>query len=280
MLSTEQIQAILKQEDLKVLKNLGQNFLLDKTVLHNIVETADLSAADTVLEIGPGLGVLTQVLAAKVRKVVAIETDKGMCKFLRKNLEQNSISNVDVLHRDVLQFNLPQYLKQQQCQSYKVVANIPYYITSPILKLFLSSECQPTSMVLLVQKEVAQRICAMPGDHSLLSWSVQLYGRPQVVGLVDATCFFPVPKVDSAILKIDQLQHRFSVMEYKQLFQLLKMGFAAKRKKLSNNLAAGLKLDKDQVAEIFVALQLDINVRAQDLCLAEWRALQQKLFEK
>jgi 16S rRNA (adenine1518-N6/adenine1519-N6)-dimethyltransferase len=272
MLDIYQIKNTLKEEDLKVLKSLGQNFLIDEKALADIVAAAELKADDTVLEIGPGMGVLTLELAKKCKKVIAIEKDRKMSRFLEKKIAETmgNKPNIEVINEDILKINLPQFLQERGVSQYKVVANIPYYITSPIIKLFLETEIQPQMMVLLVQKEVAKRICASRGDMSILALSVLLYGQPTLVRTVDSSSFYPAPKVDSAILKIEDIGKKYPPEDYRKIFRLIKIGFASKRKKLANNLSAGLKMDKTEVENILASLNIDKNARAQDLEMEDW----------
>jgi 16S rRNA (adenine1518-N6/adenine1519-N6)-dimethyltransferase len=272
MLSVEQIKETLKEEDLKVLKSLGQNFLVDENALAQIVASAEISSDDVVLEIGPGMGVLTFALAEKSGKVFAIEKDRKMSKFLRQEAEKKLgvKNNIEIICQDILKMNLPEFLEKNNIKKYKLVANIPYYITSPIIKLFLETEIQPETIVVLVQKEVAERICAKKGDLSILALSVLVYGSPEMVGVVGKKSFFPAPKVDSAILKINSIGKSFSDEKCREIFRIIKIGFSAKRKKLAKNLAAGFKMDKNEVEKILESNGIDINVRAQGLDLEDW----------
>lgn len=272
MLSVEQIKETLKEEDLKVLKSLGQNFLVDENALAQIVASAEISSDDVIVEIGPGMGVLTFALAEKCGKVFAIEKDRKMSKFLRQEAEKKLGvgNNIEIICQDILQMNLPEFLEKNNIKKYKLVANIPYYITSPIIKLFLETEIQPETIVVLVQKEVAERICAKKGDFSILALSVLIYGRPEMVGVVGKKSFFPSPKVDSAILKINSIGKNLSDEKCREIFRIIKIGFSAKRKKLAKNLAAGLKVNKVEVEKALESNGIDINVRAQDLDLEDW----------
>lgn len=272
MLDVSQIKEVLKEEDLKVLKSLGQNFLVDEEALGRIVDAAEFSKEDVVLEIGPGMGVLTFALSEKCSKVFAVEKDRKLSKVLRKDLAEKlgEKNNVEIFCDDILKINLPEFLKKNKITKYKVVANIPYYITSPIIKLFLETEIQPESLTILVQKEVAERVCAEKGSLSVLALSVLLYGEPEMVGVVGKKSFFPSPKVDSAILKISHLGKKFSEEECCAIFRVVKVGFSAKRKKLLNNFAAGFHMEKDEVQKILEKSGIDSGLRAQDLALEDW----------
>jgi 16S rRNA (adenine1518-N6/adenine1519-N6)-dimethyltransferase len=303
MLSKEEIKRILKSEDLKILKSLGQNFLIDENILDKIVQAAELNKDDVVIEIGPGFGTLTEELSEKCGKVIAIEKDKKLAELLKRKVEtrlitslpaQNGstalkglwsqhVKNTVVINDDILRVDLKEFIKKYAPGGkYKLVSNIPYYITSPIIKLFLESDVQPEFIVLLMQKEVAERICAKPGKLSVLALSVQVYGEPEIVDYVDKSSFYPEPKVDSAILKIKNIKKIFSDEHYKNLFRIIKIGFSSKRKKLANNLSAGLHISKMQVETRLIASLLSeagisLNARAQELELEDWEKLEKIL---
>ncbi|MCK5084543.1 MAG: ribosomal RNA small subunit methyltransferase A [Candidatus Pacebacteria bacterium] len=303
MLNKEEINKILKKEDLKILKSLGQNFLIDKTVLDKIVEVSDLNKKDVVFEIGPGFGTLTEELSKKCGKVVAIEKDRKLAELLKsrwlhspdrvvepfvqngstalKGLWSQRVKNTVVINDDILRVDLNEFINNYSSDGkYKLVSNIPYYITSPIIKLFLESDVKPELIVLLVQKEVAERICAKPGKLSILALSVQVYGEPEIAGFVDRSSFYPEPKVDSAILKIKNIS-RDAIMgkdainrvSTKDLFRIIKIGFSSKRKKLANNLSAGLHISRTQSEELLSEAGISSNARAQELGLEDWRKL-------
>lgn len=275
MFNIDEIKQALREEDLKVLKSLGQNFLIDEKALGDIVAAAELSPDDVAIEVGPGMGVLTFALAEKCKRVIAIEKDKKMSRYLRSEVlkKMGDKANIEIVTDDILKTNMPKFLKERGITKYKLVANIPYYITSPIIKLFLETELPPVAMVMMVQKEVAERICAKKGDLSILALSVQLYGEPALVRIVSSASFYPAPKVDSAILRIGKIGRKFEAEEYKKMFRLIKIGFASKRKRLVNNLAAGLKLDKEAVEKVLAGLEIDKNARAEDLGVADWARL-------
>lgn len=261
--------------NIKAKKSLGQNFLKDEAILQRIVESADLSAEDVVIEIGPGQGALTELLAQKCQKVIAIELDNRLVEMLRSKLRNKE--NVEIIHDDILKINLPELVSKYEIRDtkYKIVANIPYYITAPIIRLLLETEFPPSEMVLMVQKEVAERIVAKPGDMSILAVSVQYYAQPKYLFTVPKTAFEPVPKVDSAVIKIviSNKQPVTSKEEDKSFFRIVKIGFSAKRKTLSNNLANGLQLDKKEIEEKLITLGFSTNVRAQELSVEDWKKL-------
>jgi len=272
MLNIEDIKKTLREEDLKVLKGLGQNFLVDEKVLEDIVAAADLGPEDIVVEVGPGMGTLSFALAEKCKKVVAIEKDRKMSKVLRKEILEKlgEKANVEILSDDILKINLSEFLATRGIEKYKLVSNIPYYITSPIIKLFLEAEIQPESIVLLMQKEVAERICAEKGGLSVLALSVLLYGEPEMVRTVSHEAFYPAPKVDSTVLKISNISKKYSVSDYQKIFRIIKIGFSSKRKRLVNNLSAGIGIGKEEIEKVLMDCGVDKNARAQELEVADW----------
>lgn len=264
----------LRQEGLWAKKGLGQNFLVDENALGKIVEAAELTDEDTVLEIGPGLGVLTTELVQRVKKVVAVELDEKLAERLKAK-DELAKNNLEVVQGDALDFD-PSIFHLEP-NTYKLVANIPYYITGKIIEKFLTAENRPSLIVLLVQKEVAERICAKPGQMSVLAFSVQLYGEPEIVGIVPASSFFPAPKVDSAILKIRITEKEERITNEKELFKYVKMGFGAKRRTLVNNLSGGLHIPRENIEKVLKDLNTNPMARAQELSVAQWKELIKKL---
>ncbi|HEB01409.1 MAG TPA: ribosomal RNA small subunit methyltransferase A [Candidatus Portnoybacteria bacterium] len=264
--SKSTIRHLLKKYNLRPSKYLGQYFLIDQKRLQQIIEAANLSQADLVIEIGPGLGVLTQELAKRVKKVVAIEKDLQMVKVLEEIFKD--FKNIEIIKQDILKASdfLPRI-------PYKVVANLPYYLTSPVIRMFLELKHRPSQMVLLVQKEVAQRICAKPGQMSLLSVAVQFYGKPAIVNFISKKSFWPRPGVDSAILKIKTVKKLPLSVKPEFFFRVVKAGFSAKRKQLINSLSAGLHLSKDKTKEILKKARIDSKRRAESLSLKEWQKI-------
>ena len=221
------------EHKIKPNKLLGQNFLTDKSVLKKIIETADLSPTDTVLEIGPGTGILTKELAQVVKRVIAVEKDPKMVKILQQELA--GLDNVKIIEGDIRNF---EFANLQISKDYKVVANIPYYLTATIIRKFLEIERPPEFMVLMLQKEVAERICSKPGKMSLLAVSVQFYADAKIVSGVSKNCFWPAPKIDSAIIKIipfDSAQGRPQISP-DLFFKIVKACFSGKRKQIHNTL--------------------------------------------
>lgn len=251
----------LKEYNLKPNKRLGQSFLINKKVLQKIIKTANISKNETVLEIGPGLGVLTKELAQKAKKVIAIEKDKQMADALKEILKD--YKNVEIIIGDALSI-----LKT----SPKVVANIPYYLTSPLIRLLLESDNPPEQMILLVQKEVAQRICAKPPKMNLLAISVQFYAKPKIISYVSKSSFWPEPKVDSAIIKIANIKKPENI-DIKKFFKLVKAGFSHPRKQLVNNLSKELNIEKEKIKKALAECNLNIQARAQNLSVEDWQGL-------
>lgn len=258
---------LLKREKLWAQKKLGQNFLVNPAALAGIVKAADLKPSDSVLEIGPGLGILTEQLAQHAGSVTAIELDRSIIPVLQKNLGDRP--NVEIVHADALKTVLPSH-------PYKVVANIPYYITSPLLNHFLlprkPDEVRPSLLVLLVQKEVAQKICARDGDQSVLSLQVQVFGKPSMVCPVGKGSFFPQPKVDSAVIRIETYPEP-RVSDVRLFFRMIKGAFSQKRKKLSNTLPNALNLKPADAAELFLSSGVSPDSRPQNISLDEWESL-------
>lgn len=260
---------LLKKYGLRPHKGLGQNFLEDPMALEAIVSTAEIQPTDTVLEIGPGLGSLTRYLAAAAKEVVAVELDQHLLPPLRSVLA--SYSNVRLIHGDILELS-PNDLVHEQ--DYVVAANIPYYITSALIRHLLESESKPRRIVLTIQKEVAKRICEKPGDLSLLALSVQVYGKPHIAAEIPAEAFFPPPSVDSSVLCIDIYPAPLIPNELlATFFKLSKAGFSQKRKTLRNALSSGLHISPVDAADLLNRANIDPMRRAETLNIDEWQRL-------
>lgn len=259
---------------------LGQNFLKDQSVVKRIIESARLSADDVVLEVGPGRGILTADLAKIAKQAVAVELDHSLIAPLEERFANKH--NVTIVEGDILKINLPELVTGHLSSviGYKLVANIPYYITAKIIRLFLETKYPPKEMILMVQKEVAERICAPAGKMSLLAVSVQYYAEPEILFTVPKTAFDPVPEVDSAVIRIRNYDSGFkNKEEAARFFQIVRAGFSARRKTLANNLANGLHLPKETAFGKIKSAGLSEKVRAQDLSVADWKTLS-SLFEK
>ena len=247
-------------------KALGQHWLKDEATLRAICEAANLSPSDTVLEIGPGLGDLTKQLVKKAGKVIAVELDRELATKLQAETE---LENLEVIEGDILKFDLTQLPVD-----YKVVANIPYYLTSNLIRVLSESTNPPVLIVLLVQQEVAQRVAAKPGQMSLLSVSTQLYYQPKLGPVVNAALFEPPPKVDSQVIILARRAGPlFDELEPRLFFRLVKAGFAGRRKKLRGSLSAGLNIGKDEADELLSLAGIDGDLRAQNLSLEDWHKL-------
>ncbi len=261
------IPSLLRQYGLRPRKSLGQNFLQDERALQEIVSTARIERDDTVLEIGPGLGSLTRYLALSAGSVVAVELDESMLPILEDILAPHG--NVRLVPGDILKINPPDLIQQED---YLVVANIPYYITSNVIRHLLESEIRPRRMVLTVQKEVAERICAGPGNMSLLALSVQVYGQPAIAGTIPASAFYPPPKIDSAIVRVEVYENLvIPAPLLPRFFRLAKAGFGQKRKTIRN--ALGALMARERLDYLLEQASIDPQRRAQTLTLEEWKKL-------
>jgi 16S rRNA (adenine1518-N6/adenine1519-N6)-dimethyltransferase len=263
------IPRLLHQYRLHPDKSLGQNFLVDETALQNVIQAASVTSQDDVLEIGPGLGSLTRYLAIYAHTVIAVEVDPALIPVLNQVVGQ--FSNVRVIQGDILALDPVQLVSQTE---YLVVANIPYYITSALVRHLLEASLPPQRLVLTIQQEVARRICAEPGDMSLLALSVQVYGHPQIMAYIPAGAFYPPPNVDSSIIRIDRYPSPLIPSdELEAFFQLIKAGFSQKRKTLRNALAGGLHLSPPAVEAMLKSAFIDPMRRAETLSLSEWHYL-------
>lgn len=250
-------------------KSLGQYWLHDEATLNYICDSADISVNDTILEIGPGTGTLTAKLLDRGAKVIAVEKDKKLAADLDDLVRGRTSHNLEVVEGDILKFDLGQLPV-----GYKVVANIPYYLTSHLLRVLSESANPPATAVLLIQKEVAERITAQPSHMSLLAISVQLYYQPELGQVVPAKLFEPPPKVDSQVIILKRREKPlFKDLDSQKFFQLAKAGFSERRKKLRSSLAGGLNLSKDQADDLLKRAGINPNARAQELTLKQWYEL-------
>ncbi len=250
-------------------KSLGQNFLVDPTHRARIVDAADLTVDDTVLEIGPGPGVLTELIAAAAGRVIAVELDDRLVPFLQERFAAQP--NVTIIHGDILRSD-PDALAEGR--PYKVVANLPYYITSAAIRHLLEAKSAPEVLVLTVQKEVGERMVAQPPDMSLLALGVQFYCTGRIVAKVPAGAFYPVPKVDSAVVRLDRRSTPVAEdVDAGRFFAVARAGFSQPRKQLRNSLASGLQMAPVDVECWLASAGIDPKRRAETLSLAEWAAL-------
>lgn len=269
------IPDLLRRYGLRPKKSLGQNFLSDPVTLERITKAAEITSQTNILEIGPGLGSLTRYLAKAGREVVAVELDGRLLPVLEEVL--SPWQNVRILQGDILELD-PAALMPEK--NYLVVANIPYYITSALLRHLLESKRKPARLVLTVQREVAERICAPAGDLSLLALSVQVYGHPKIVLQIPAGAFYPAPKIDSAVLRVDLYSTPpIPGKEIDIFFRLVKAGFSQKRKTLRNALSSGLRLPPTQTAALLEQAGIDPQRRAETVRLEEWQSLVKTFLE-
>ncbi len=267
-------------EDFRPKKRWGQHFLHDPHHLNHIVAAASLSSQDVVLEIGAGTGSLTEQLLARAGQVIAVEIDPQLVSHLRRTLDH--YPHLTVVEGDILALD-PATLVDRYAgegRAYKVVANLPYYITSAVMRHLLEARRSPRLLVVTVQEEVAQRMCARPPEMNLLAVSVQLYGQPRVVHRIPRGAFRPIPQVDSAVVRIDVFDRpRVSIPDREFFFRVVKAGFHQRRKQLRNALAAGLGLSRAAVTALLAAADIDPRRRAETLTLEEWARLTWKLYE-
>ncbi len=294
MSSASEVRDLLARFNLRPRKSLGQNFLVDDAALDRIVAAADLTPEDTVLEIGPGLGALTRRLARAAGQVIAVELDQNLIPILRHTL--SGYSNIELVHGNILELDPPSLVGESlrgqtdhattrppdytttRLSHYKVVANLPYYITSAVIRHLLEAPARPSRLILTVQLEVAQRLIAGPGDMSLLAVGVQLYGAPAIVTRIKAGSFYPAPKVDSAVVRIEvHAQPPVEVRDVDHFFAVVRAGFGQKRKQLHNSLRIGLSLPAEVVEAALAKAGIDAKRRAETLTLEEWAALAQTL---
>jgi 16S rRNA (adenine1518-N6/adenine1519-N6)-dimethyltransferase len=286
----KEIKYLCKKNKIKPLKNKGQNFVINSEIINKIIKAADLKQNDLVLEVGPGFGALTTELIKKADEVMAVELDKNLFQVLEKLKEVNK--NLIIVNNDILKLGneeIARTLKAKEIiggiYNYKLVANIPYNITSFFLKKFLSYSERPKVLVLLLQKELAERLVASPGEMSLLAISCQFYAEPKIIEIVSKENFWPQPKVDSAIIRIKAIdqKERFNLPQdfnEKKFWQIIKIGFSARRKQLKNNLSSGLKISDKLVIKIFKKISLNSTIRAQELTINNWLEIYNNLYCK
>ncbi len=258
-----------QKPSVKPKKRLGQNFLNQIGVIKKLIAAAELGDNQTILEIGPGTGNLTRELAKTGNRVIAVEKDRELAAILGK--EFADAINVEIINADALKFN-----ESKIIPPYKIVANLPFYAAAPMIRKFLESGNPPRSMAVIAQKEVAQRICAQPPRMNLLALSVQFYAAPNIIGQISRGCFWPVPKVDSAILRLDLFPKAGEGCKKEfidRFFKIAKAGFAHPRKQLAGNLAGGLNISRERAIEWLAKNDLPRNCRAQDLAVENWIGL-------
>ncbi len=268
------VPRLLRKYGLQPSKRLGQNFLLNEAALQKIAAAANITREDVVLEIGPGLGSLTRYLARQARAVTAVELDERLLPVLHFVLAD--YTNVRIIHGDILKLDPPNLVEQAD---YLVVANIPYNITSAVIRHLLESTPLPRRIVLTIQKEVAERICAHPGDMSLLALSVQIYGKPSIKANITAQDFLPKPEVDSAVIAIETAGNLAIPPEMvDDFFRLARAGFSQKRKTLRNSLSAGLHIEPSRLGNLLTSVGVDPRSRAETLAIEDWARLCRVIF--
>jgi len=256
----QEFQNLLRTNNISPKKYLGQNFLIDKNILENITSCSNISKTDTVIEIGPGMGALTDMLINTVKKVISIEIDKDMFHILTNKYKDNK--NLNLINQDALTY-IPKVKK------YKIIANIPYYITSPLINHYLNLENKASSITLLIQKEVAEKICEE--KNSIIKLMVELNGKATYIKTVSENCFYPAPKVKSAIIKIEvYLDNQTSTKEKEETLKIAKIAFTGKRKKAINTLSSHYKIEKTEIIKILEKLNLDKDTRPERITTEKW----------
>ena len=269
MIQTTHPKKLLEKYHLRPHKGLGQNFLSDDTVLSGIADAAGIPEHAAALEVGPGLGSLTRHLAERAERVTAVELDKDLVPVLRK--EFADCPNVEIVQGDILEFRPDEYFTDGD---YYVAANIPYYITSAVIRHLLEGKARPKRLALTVQKEVAERICAAPGKLSLLALSVQVYGKADMPMIIPAAAFYPEPNVDSAVVRIELYDEPLIPQEQMDdFFALAKSGFGQKRKTLRNSLSSNLHISGAEAESKLLRTGIDPMRRAETLTIEEWKRL-------
>ncbi len=271
----KELSKTLRDNKIWLTKKRGQNFLMDNNIRRKIIEVANLNKSSRVLEVGPGMGALTEVLADKAGQVLAVEYDKKLADLLKQKFAKNN--NVEIWQEDILKTDLAK-IKKHLGEAYEVVANLPYNISSRFLRLFLSHEARPRRMIIMLQKEVAERIMARPGEMSVLAVAVQYYAEPKILFKVKPGSFFPPPKVDSAVMKIVMRKSRYQVPP-EDFFKVLKAGFSAKRKKLASNLQKVFD-NKQKTMAVLAELGLPEDIRAEELSVEQWADLAKRRLSK
>ena len=257
----QEIKTFLEEYEISPKKSLGQNFLIDQNIVDKIIKETNISEKDLILEVGPGLGTITKALDKKAKKVLAIEKDTTFAIILKKQ----ALKNTEIIEHDILK-----YIKENDISKYKVVANIPYYLTSFLIRNLLETENQPKEINLIIQKEVAERVCANKKNNQL-AMAVGYYADAKKLFNISKNSFWPRPKVESALIQI-KIKNKYSEKD-KLFFKFLKAGFSAPRKKVINNLSEKLKIDKPKLEQVFIKNNIDISIRAESLNIEDWKTL-------
>ncbi len=269
LFNIDHLKFLCQKYNLRPSKKYGQNFLINEEVIEQIVESAEIKKTDTIVEIGPGFGPLTFALSERAQKIIAFEIEKKLADYW----SDKKPGNVEIVWGNALK-----HLDNMPDKKYKVVANLPYQITSPIIRAFLETNNPPAQMILMVQKEVAERICARPGDMSVLSVAVQYYAEPKIIAKVLRSNFWPEPRVDSAIIKLSLSKKQITAEKTQKFFQLVKAGFSSRRKLLIKNLEPIFgKKNKQKIREAFEKINIKQTARAQELSIEQWGFLAKEL---
>lgn len=264
---------VCQNYNIKPHRSRGQNFLINSKIYQNIIKAADLNNSDVILEVGPGLGFLTELIAPKVKQVIAVELDDKLFAFLQGSLSEQGIKNVDVFNDNILHF---QHRLFNSADSYKIVANLPYNISSRFIRRFLSEiDNKPSDMILMLQREVAERLTAKPGQMSLLALSAQYYADIEVLFSVNKNEFWPAPKVTSAIVHLKKHKYKDNAeqVNVEKMFAIAHAGFSSKRKQLQGNLATHFKIPAHEIKKSLHSIGLPEKVRAQELSVEDWKKL-------
>lgn len=276
------VKKILKDNNFNFSKNFGQNFIVDPLVCPHMANACLNSNSDGVIEIGPGIGTLTVELAERFKKVVSIEIDKRLIPILSENL--SDFDNVEIIQNDILKTDINEIVKSKfyDCEQVSICANLPYYITSEIIMYILENEFKINSIVVMIQKEAAERICAMPGTRQsgAISMAVRYFGNPEILFDVDRDCFIPSPNVDSSVIKITMDKNSSKdVKNRKTFFKVVKAAYSQRRKNLSNSLSSGLGIAKGSVSKLLEFAKIDSNIRAENLRFTDFVNISNLLFD-
>ncbi len=265
MLSRKEIKEICLKKNIRPSKKMGQNFLVCEHALEKILKAAELKKTDFVIEVGSGLGALTQGLIGNTKKVMTIEKDRRLVDFIKQRFKD--IPNIKIIQNDILKIKIPDIVGSKK---YKLVANLPFSIATAVIRKFLETKNPPETIIVLTQKEVAQKICAKPGKTNLLAVSIQFYAKPKIVSYISKNRFWPQPKVDSAILRIIPEKLKYKDINTKLFFKIVKKGFAQPRKQLANTLYSGLRLDKQETKDWILKNNIKPEQRPETLNIIDW----------
>jgi 16S rRNA (adenine1518-N6/adenine1519-N6)-dimethyltransferase len=264
----EEIIEILKKYGIRLTKGMGQNFLINNNVIEKVLRLSGIENSDIVVEIGPGIGVLTQEIAKHAKFVVAIEKDRLLSEISKENLKK--FKNVEIINQDVLKIDIKKLFLELgiRGKKYSIIANLPYNISLRIIREFLEKDFFPESMTVIIQKEVGQKICDKKSNLPKIAFN--FYGKPKNLFYISKESFWPKPKVDGSVLQIDGIQKNLPDIDRKMFFNILKIGFAHPRKTILNNLSSGFKINKEEILEILKTSKIDFKTRPENLEMKEW----------